>query len=679
VHSPTGLDNAHASSETTIITQSNAQAAGWGSRAVVSAAIALLVSLVFARYPLTPWPLTGALCIYAAALWRWPALFLLVLPVVIPAYDLGLWTGWLAAGEPDFFIVATIAVLSVRTRLTARDLAITSTPALVLLAFTACWLISTLVGLASPLDAPQSDNPFLRPDNALRLAKPLIEALALLPFLRRRQRCHGDATTVLGWGLAAGLGVVTLIVLAERVLFASVFDVSTDYRVAGPFSSMRVGGGHIGAYAAMALPFSLTLVRARPRWLGTLLALAVCLAGSYTIAVTFARTAYAACLLGMVVTALGWLWSERDPRKRNHRSDESRSQTTSASGLHESARTGNTLANRNRMRSAALGIVPTALVLAAAAGFTGMHARFAASAVDYLTRQDNWRAGLAVRDDTVQATLFGMGLGTYQRAMLQRSPINKPTDMVLRQDSAGRFVSIRLETPFYLGQKIALPASGPLNLDFRARSPDSATAISTLVCDKILLYSDNCRGAEPTLAKSAAWAAIQVHIPTEGLGGSALSGLLRRPVELSFSGPVGHTIEIRDISISDDQDHALLANGDFAAGLDRWIFTDDSHVSWRMLNEYLMLFFETGILGLAAYLALAVAAITGGIGAVRSGSISGAAVVGAVTAFLVSGLFDNVLEAPRVATLFFLICCCGLIQWQDAYACSNSAASVSHS
>ena len=72
-------------------------------------------------------------------------------------------------------------------------------------------------------------------------------------------------------------------------------------------------------------------------------------------------------------------------------------------------------------------------------------------------------------------------------------------------------------------------------------------------------------------------------------------GLLRRPVELSLSGPQGHTIEVRDISLTDNHGNPLLANGDFADGLDRWIFTDDSHVSWRMLNQYLMLFFETGI------------------------------------------------------------------------------------
>ncbi len=61
------------------------------------------------------------------------------------------------------------------------------------------------------------------------------------------------------------------------------------------------------------------------------------------------------------------------------------------------------------------------------------------------------------------------------------------------------------------------------------------------------------------------------------------------------------------------------------------------------------------------------------------GDLTGAAVTGAIAAFLVSGLFDNILEAPRVATLFFLICFCGLIGYDADHAASSSTASASHS
>jgi hypothetical protein len=415
---------------------------------------------------------------------------------------------------------------------------------------------------------------------------------------------------------------------------------------------MRVGGGHIGAYAALALPFSLSLLSLRPRWLGVALATPACLGGAYTLVVTFARTGYAAGLVAMLVTGLGWLW----------------------------------IALRHRRRAALAALLPVPLVLAAlaaTAAWTGMYQRFAASESDLSTREQNWRAGLAVRDPGIVTALFGMGLGTYQRTMLARSPVNRPTDLALGQDGAGAYVSMRLETPFYLGQKITLPQAGPIHLAYRSRSPDGMTA-SASICDKILLYSDNCQSTGGAKAPPNQWTLVQATLPSTDLGRPALHGLLRRPVELALSGPIGHRIDVRDITLTDDAGHALLLNGDFRHGLDRWIFTDDSHVSWRMLNEYLMLWFETGLLGLASYAALSALALAGALlglhrgatagdpmagdpmaGAPTAGALmAGAPVAGAIAGFLISGLFDNVLEAPRLATLFFLVCWAGLILWE---------------
>ncbi len=593
-----------------------------------------LIPIVWAllEYPLDRWALGGALALYAVALWQRTALFLFVLPIAIPAIDLGLWTGWTMVREADLMVLVTLAILLLRNPPSVPDIVLVRWPAIVLAGIVGSWSIAVVVGLASTFGAPRSDNVFLRPDNALRLAKSLIEALALLPFIRQRQRLYGDAVTRLGWGFAAGLVAVTAIVVAERLLFAGFLDFSTDYRVAGPFFSMRVGGGHIGAYAALALPFSLTLLRRRPRWQGEALALLVCLCGGYTVVVTFARTAYAACAVALLVA--GWLW----------------------------------VANRHRAPSVVAGLLPLALVLGgltATAVLTGMQTRLAASATDFVTRQDNWRAGLAVRDRGILPTMFGMGLGTYQRVMEMRSPVNRPSDLVLDHDEAGAYASIRVSSPFFLGQKISMPSAGDLHLTLLARSP-GGSSLGVLVCDKVLLYSDNCVSTQVTLPQDGPWSPVKAVFPAAGLGGAALGGLLHRPVELSVYGQQGQIIQVRDIALTDDNGRKLLANGDFAHGLDRWIFTDDSHVSWRMLNEYLMLFFETGILGLLAYCTLAAVALVGAARAVRAGAIEGAAVAGAVTAFLISGMFDNVLEATRLGTLFFLVCWCGLIQFQDA-------------
>ena len=696
-------------------------------RHCVAACCLIPAGWTLACYPLGPLPLLFSLLLYAMILVRWPGLFPLLLAVIIPAVDLGLWTGWMMVSEADLFIVTTIAVLLVRDPPAWNDLRLPRTPALVLLILIACWLLAASIGLNSTLGASRSDNVFLRPDNAVRLAKSLFQAAALLPFLQHRQRCHGDAMRMLASGFAAGLAVVAVIVLAERLLFAGVFDMSAGYRVAGPFSSMRVGGGHIGAYAALAIPFCLSLAWTRPRWLAAALALGSCLLGGYAIIVTFARTAYASGLVAMLVTAAAWRlasirleqrhpdWDSRANKvaRENNELDRADYSSQPESGLASPLQAGSSqppgdLPPRRRSLARVATAVLAMLLLAAFAAtalFSGMQGRFAASLNDLATRQDNWRAGLAVRDTTLSANVFGMGLGTYQRAMFTRSPANRPTDLVIRQDAAGSYASMDVQTPFFLGQKITLPVVGSLHLIMQARSleqrqPDwdsradkvarenneldradhssqpesgldgsatgTASAAAIAICDKLLLYSDNCRGSEHPLPEGTGWTTVRASFATGGLGRGTLAGWLHRPVEFSLYGPPGRTLQLRDIRLTDDAGQSRLQNGAFTDGLDHWIFTDDSHIAWRMLNQYLMLFFETGALGLAAFCALACVALAGGLRACRRGDRLGAPVAGAIASFMVSCLFDNLLEAPRLALLFFLLCGCGLMQWQAA-------------
>ena len=462
--------------------------------------------------------------------------------------------------------------------------------------------------------------PFLRPDNALRIAKSFVEALVLLPFLRQREREYADGISRLGWGVAAGIIAVTLVVLAERALFPGLWDFSGDYRVTGPFSSMQVGGGHIGAYIALALPMTLCLPRLRPRSLGMGLLLLTCLLGGYT----------------LTVTLRPYRLRRRRGRHggRRHRLDVGLPPPGPARRVGPFCR----LCWSSRSWPSPLPLPACGSVSPTPRG-------------DYATREDNWRAGLAVRDTGVLPTVFGMGLGTYQRAMEMRSAVNRPSDLVIRPDGQGAYLSMRVEAAFFFGQKIELPAAGPLHLTLQARSSDTNTSLGVALCDKVLLYSDQCRGSNVTINAPDAWQTVSVTLPIEGLG--AGFGWLHRPVELSLAaGPAGHHIDIRAVRLTSEAGDDLVSNGDFSHGLDRWVFTDDNHISWRMKDLYLMLWFQTGILGVVAFLAFSGLALAGGIRAAWRGAVTGAAVAGSISGFLMSGLFDDVIEPPRLATRY---------------------------
>ena len=127
-------------------------------------------------------------------------------------------------------------------------------------------------------------------------------------------RARTDTLVWLGAGMVAGLTLVSGAILLERALFPGLFDFTSDYRVVATFSRMNIGGGYIGAYLAMALPFMLVFML-RPS-AGSLCAMfALAIGAGYALAVTFARTAYAAGLIAIFITCLGWAWAVRHRRK----------------------------------------------------------------------------------------------------------------------------------------------------------------------------------------------------------------------------------------------------------------------------------------------------------------------------------------------------------------------------
>jgi hypothetical protein len=599
---------------------------------VVAIACLGLTVAVVAAYPLPRLPLAALLALYGAALWRWPALWLAVLPAVLPAYDLTPWTGWMFATESDFFLLVTLGVLALRAPPQIGDFRLPGWGRAVLALMLASLSISVLRGLLLAGVPGGSSNPYLMPQNALRLFKGLAEAVVLLPFLQSRERSHGDVAARFAVGMGIGLVLVSLAALAERIAFVGAFNDTTDYRVVGPFSSMHVGGGHIGAYVAMALPF-LAVALLRPRLAALAAMLPAAAGGAYTLVFSFARMAYGAAVVGLAVLALGW-----------------------------------TIARRRGARGAASPLLPGLLFLliggcvgAVALGTTYMSDRVASVVPDLRFREDNWSTGLAMGDPGLLTTLFGMGLGTYPRvAFLRHEEGTDPSNFVLASIDGRRAVAITERSPFYFGQKISLGADPNLRLSLALRTGQKGAGVTAILCWKLLLYSDRCRSVGFTPRRLGVWEQFSAPLSAAGLAAGDARGPIAPPVDLAFAVSPDTTVALADIRLTDKSGRDLLVNGDFAAGTARWYFTDDNHWRWRIFNQYLMTLFEGGVLGLGALLLLAGTALWGAVSALRRGEAMGAAVAASLVAFLCSCLVDALLEAPRLATLFYLVCLIGL-------------------
>src|SRR4029077_2379021 len=181
-------------------------------------------------------------------------------------------------------------------------------------------------------------------------------------------------------------------------------------------------------------------------------------------------------------------------------------------------------------------------------------------------------------------------------------------------------------------------------------------ALSISVCEKLLLYSKNCRDVAFRPRSPGIWEDFGVVISGAGLGEDIALGWLKRPVEVALLDPVlGSTIEIGHIRMFDPLDRNVLANGDFSRGIERWYFTDDQHRIWRIHNQYLMSLFEGGLLGLVSFILLAAADVARAVRKMTQGIRMAASVAASLLAFLCSSVFDSLLEAPRLSALFYIV------------------------
>src|SRR5262249_42525900 len=133
-----------------------------------------------------------------------------------------------------------------------------------------------------------------------------------------------------------------------------------------------------------------------------------------------------------------------------------------------------------------------------------------------------------------------------------------------------------------------------------------------------------------------------------------------RPIDLSFDIPHGQTVDLAGVSLRGADGRELIANGGFTDGTAHWLFTDDDDTAWRIMNFYLLLFFEGGAIGLAAMLLLAATPRPRASRAVLGGERLGVPVVASLLAFLAAGAMDGLAESPRLMAVFFLVTFLGL-------------------
>ncbi|PHV29212.1 hypothetical protein CSQ93_03745 [Janthinobacterium sp. BJB426] len=307
--------------------------------------------------------------------------------------------------------------------------------------------------------------------------------------------------------------------------------------------------------------------------------------------------------------------------------------------------------------------------------------RFATTAFDMQGRLRHWRQALAMQPPNWGDRLFGMGSGSFPATYYWHNPQREVPASIAYAEEGGNLGNryVRLASPGYgagYGELLRLLQRVPvqpatrytLSLDVRRTGPMPVLLVR--LCQRQLLYAQGCVPVPLRLRPPApgnpveAWQHYDVPFDSAWLG--AGRWLLRPPVqlELAASGTATSSVlEVDNVSLRAPGGEELIANGRFTQANNYWFFSSDHHhLPWHIKNLALHVLVETGWCGALSLLALLTLAGLRLLRRAARGDPGALACAAALLGFLVVGLFDSLLDVPRLALLCYLMLLCALLQ-----------------
>jgi VanZ family protein len=598
-------------------------ATGVWSLFILMAASALLLLHPFSL-------LTAALlAAYAAFIWRWPESALPAVLALLPLLNFSPWTGWILLNEFDLLVGVTVAVWLLR-RPTQPHLEVRRNLALwVVGPLAVSVLISALIGLFPFQTFDQGlMTSYYGSFNSLRVAKGFVWALLLVPLVGISSQHPGRTKDQFVTGMVLGLCGVVAVTVWQRIAIVGLLDFTTDFRMTATFPETHIGGGDAEAYFVMALPFALAWIALRPTATRIALGMALFTMGSYALAVTYARAGYLAYPVVLLILGIAVVLQLLQQRGRRF----------------------------PRLAMVAGVVLVATVVVIPVMGASYMKARFETVQRDTVIRVSHWTQAIGMMDPGARTAIFGMGLGSFPRTHFLSNPDGAiPATFNYLRERENRFVRLGSGVALYLDQRVTAAAGELYTLSLDLRSADPKAELSVSLCEKTEQHSFYCKATGfqvPTSGEK--WVRVTRAFNSGKVGASPW--FFRPPVVLTLHSPrEGTRIDVDNISLLDPEGHELVTNGNFSRGGDRWFFTTDNHSQWHIFNLWVHAFFEQGWLGVLALAAIIGAALVRLGVRMWQGDIFSATLLASLCGALIVGLFNSLLDGPRVTSLLFLL------------------------
>jgi hypothetical protein len=466
-----------------------------------------------------------------------------------------------------------------------------------------------------------------------------------------------------------GLGTYAVVATFSRGLYISyaggmltVFALSIGgagrFALQGRYALARLGGALViaiaglvvayrfGGYAALIVGLFLAGAAAavthfigdRSRWVTATLFTALCLGGLYALVRAFAGSQY-----NVMEMAPALLWA------------------AGCVGVlgGAAALVGGGTIRREAGLSAAIGFVIFAAVtgiVIPAIGGSEMTERFSTVTTDSEGRSSHWDDALQLMGARWTDYVFGMGLGSFPRLYFERG--EGPEALAsyrYGRDGTHTWLSLGVGV-FNMEHKVPIAPHTTYELNVLTRSANPNAKLHVRICPKFILssyeYLPNCTDFNFTSAPAGAWTPHKVAFDSKTLGEDVPLGWPPTLMLYNEDGPT--VIDVTNIELIANGTN-IVANGDFAAGGDRWLMVSDfNHLAWHVKDLYVAIFFECGIIGLVIFACALLAAL---INAVRSARLSPSlsiGLAGALVGTLIVGVVGSLLDNPRPAFLLFM-------------------------
>jgi hypothetical protein len=312
-----------------------------------------------------------------------------------------------------------------------------------------------------------------------------------------------------------------------------------------------------------------------------------------------------------------------------------------------------------RTRLAAMAAMVLAAAAVAALGGAQVAGRLGQNETEQNQRLTHWSRTLSALDGE-GGWIFGAGAGRFVSVF----QLNAPAD-----EQLGDYRHVGGSTPYLLlsagshpqhqGELLRITqrldaAPAGLVLQLKARNVEDVNLLVE-ICQKHLLHSGACISSKVQLRSNPdGWRSHRIELGGQG----ELRGGLQFAIALAHK---RDQAMLTELSLRGADGRELLKNGSFRDGLKHWFPTSEEHqLPWHAKSLGLQLLFEQGVVGLllgGAMLLLALGRLL--IGEARDHPLA-PALSTALIAFLVLGLFDSLIDAPRIAFLFLTLLALGL-------------------